>query len=73
MELIFKKFLATLESLGVKAIETENKDFDVDYHEAVAMVPGIGDEKKGKVIDCVQTGYTLNDKVIRHAKVAVGQ
>lgn len=48
-------------------------DFDVDYHEAIAMVPGMGDDKKGKVIDCVQTGYTLNDKVIRHAKVAVGQ
>ena len=45
----------------------------MDYHEAVAMVPGMGDDKKGKVIDCVQTGYTLNDKVIRHAKVAVGQ
>ena len=44
-----------------------------DFHEAVAMVPGMGDDKKGKVIDCVQTGYTLNDKVIRHAKVAVGQ
>ena len=73
MELIFKKFVKTLESLGVKKIETEDKDFDVDYHEAIAMVPGMGDDKKGKVIDCVQTGYMLNDKVIRHAKVAVGQ
>jgi len=73
MELIFKKFVKTLESLGVKKIETEGKDFDVDYHEAIAMVPGMGDDKKGKVIDCVQTGYMLNDKVIRHAKVAVGQ
>ena len=73
MELIFKKFVKTLESLGVRKIETEDKDFDVDYHEAIAMVPGMGDDKKGKVIDCVQTGYTLNDKVIRHAKVAVGQ
>lgn len=72
-ELIFKKLLTTLESLGVRKIDTDNKDFNVDYHEAVAMVPGMGDEKKGKVIDCVQTGYTLNDKVIRHAKVAVGQ
>lgn len=72
-ELIFKKFIKTLESLGVKKIDTDNKDFDVDFHEAVAMVPGMGDDKKGKVIDCVQTGYTLNDKVIRHAKVAVGQ
>lgn len=73
MELIFKKFQKTLEGLGVKKIETDGQDFDVDFHEAVAMVPGMGDDKKGKVIDCVQTGYTLNDKVIRHAKVAVGQ
>ncbi len=71
--LIYKKFFETLEKLGVKKIETEDADFNVDYHEAIAMVPGIGDDKKGKVIDCVQTGYTLNDKVIRHAKVAVGQ
>ncbi|MBO6048952.1 MAG: nucleotide exchange factor GrpE [Spirochaetales bacterium] len=73
VELIFKKFVKTLEGMGVKKIETENKDFDVDFHEAIAMVPGMGDDKKGKVIDCVQTGYMLNDKVIRHAKVAVGQ
>lgn len=73
MELIFKKFTKTLEGLGVHKIETEGQDFNVDFHEAVAMVPGMGDDKKGKVIDCVQTGYTLNDKVIRHAKVAVGQ
>ena len=72
-ELIFKKFLKTLQTLGVKNIETNDTDFDVDYHEAIAMVPGMGDAMKGKVIDCVQTGYTLNDKVIRHAKVAVGQ
>lgn len=73
MQIIFNKFNKTLESLGVKKIETEGKDFDVDFHEAVAMVTGMGDDKKGKVIDCVQTGYQLNDKVIRHAKVAVGQ
>jgi len=72
-ELIYKKFLKALETLGVNKIETDDADFDVDYHEAIAMVPGMGDDKKGKVIDCVQTGYTLNDKVIRHAKVAVGQ
>lgn len=72
-ELIFKKLKNILEGMGVKQIETQDKDFDVDYHEAIAMVPGMGDDKKGKVIDCVQTGYTLNDKVIRHAKVAVGQ
>ena len=73
MELIYNKFIKALEGLGVKKIETENADFDTDMHEAVAMVPGMGDDKKGKVIDCLQTGYMLNDKVIRHAKVAVGQ
>ena len=73
VQIIFNKFNKTLESLGVRKIETEGKDFDVDFQEAVAMVPGMGDDKKGKVIDCVQTGYQLNDKVIRHAKVAVGQ
>ena len=73
MNLSIKKFLKALETLGVNKIKTDNADFDVDYHEAIAMVPGMGDDKKGKVIDCVQTGYTLNDKVIRHAKVAVGQ
>lgn len=73
VQMIFNKFYKTLEGLGVKKIETDDKDFNVDYHEAVAMVPGMGDDKKGKVIDCVQTGYMLNDKVLRHAKVAVGQ
>ena len=73
MKLIYAKFQKALESLGVKKIETDGADFDTDVHEAVAMVPGIGDDKKGKVLDCVQAGYKLNDKVIRHAKVAVGQ
>ena len=73
VQMIFNKFVETLEGLGVKKIETNDKDFDVDFHEAIAMVPGMGDDKKGKIIDCVQTGYTMNDKVIRHAKVAVGQ
>lgn len=73
MQLIFNKFVKTLEQLGVKKIETEGADFNVDYHESIALVPGMGEEKKGKVIDCVQTGYMLNDKVIRYAKVAVGQ
>lgn len=73
VQMIFNKFVKTLEGLGVKKIETNDKDFDVDFHEAIAMVPEMGDDKKGKIIDCVQTGYTMNDKVIRHAKVAVGQ
>lgn len=70
---IFNKFIKTLESLGVKRIETADADFNTDYHEAVAMVPGVADEQKGKVIDCLQTGYTMNDRVIRHARVAVGE
>ena len=73
MTLIHQKFIKTLEAQGVSKIETEGADFDTDVHEAVAMVPGMGDDKKGKVIDCLQQGYKLNDKVIRHAKVAVGQ
>lgn len=73
MELIFQKFGKVLEGMGVKKIDTKDADFCTDYHEAIAMVPGMGDDKKGKVLDCVLTGYTLNDKVIRHAKVAVGQ
>ena len=73
MELIYNKMMKALESLGVKKMDTDDADFDTDLHEAVAMVPGMGDDKKGKVIDCLQAGYQLNDKVIRHAKVAVGQ
>ena len=73
MSLIYTKFQKVLESIGVKEIETADADFDTDVHEAIAMVPGMGDDKKGKVLDCVQKGYKLNDKVIRHAKVAVGQ
>lgn len=73
VQMIYHKFIKSLETLGVKKMDTDGKDFDVDFHEAVAMVPGMGDDKKGKVIDCMQTGYTMNDRVIRHAKVAVGQ
>ena len=73
MTLIHQKFMKVLEAQGVSRIDTDNADFDTDVHEAVAMVPGMGDDKKGKVIDCLQQGYKLNDKVIRHAKVAVGQ
>ena len=73
MTLIHQKFMKTLEAQGVSKIDTKEADFDTDVHEAVAMVPGMGEDKKGKVIDCLQEGYKLNDKVIRHAKVAVGQ
>ena len=73
MTLIHQKFVKILEGQGVSLIPTDDADFDTDVHDAVAMVPGMGDDKKGKVIDCLQKGYKLNDKVIRHAKVAVGQ
>ena len=73
MSLIYQKLMKVLEAQGVTKIETENADFDTNLHEAVALVPGMGDDKKGKVIDCMATGYKLNDKVIRYAKVAVGQ
>lgn len=72
VELIFQKFIKVLGEQGVKKIETQDADFDVDLHEAIAQVPAPTDELKGKVMDCVKTGYTLNDKVIRHAQVAVG-
>ena len=73
VELIYQKFMKTLESNGLKTIETKEADLNTDFHEAVAMIPAPNDESKGKVVDCVQKGYKLNDKVIRHAKVAVGQ
>ena len=73
VDLIYQKFLKTLQQQGLQPIETEGADFNVDFHEAIALVPAPAPELKGKVLDCVQTGYTLNDKVIRHAKVAVAQ
>jgi molecular chaperone GrpE len=73
MQLIYQKLMKVLEAQGVSKIETDNADFDTNLHEAVALVPGMGDDKKGKVIDCMAPGYKLNDKVIRYAKVAVGQ
>ena len=73
MQLIYQKLMKVLESQGVSKIETEDADFDTNLHEAIALVPGMGDDKKGKVIDCMATGYKLNEKVIRYAKVAVGQ
>lgn len=73
VELISQKLLGVLHSQGLKEIDTAGKDFNTDYHEAIAMVPAQSDDQKGKVVDCVQKGYMLNDKVIRHAKVAIGQ
>ena len=73
LELIFDKLRKTLTEQGLKKIDTVGRDFDTDFHEAIALVPATSDEQKGKIIDCVQEGYCLNEKVIRHARVAVGQ
>ena len=73
VELIYNKFMAVLAQNGVKVIETKDQPLDTDYHEAIAVIPAPSEEQKGKILDCVQTGYTLNDKVVRHAKVVVGE
>lgn len=73
VELIYNKFMAVMAQNGVKVIETKDQPLDTDYHEAIAVIPAPSKEQKGKILDCVQTGYTLNDKVIRHAKVVVGE
>ncbi|MCD8318458.1 MAG: nucleotide exchange factor GrpE [Paraprevotella sp.] len=72
VDLIFQKFVKILGEQGVKKIETKEAAFNTDLHEAIAQVPAPSDDMKGKVVDCVKTGYTLNEKVIRHAQVAVG-
>mgnify|MGYP001081640962 FL=1 len=73
VELIYNKFMSVLAQDGVKVIETKEQPLDTDYHEAVAVIPSPDKALKGKILDCVQTGYMLNDKVIRHAKVVVGE
>ena len=73
VELIYNKFVGILKQNGLQKIETDGAEFNTDFHEAIAMVPTPDESMKGKVLDCVQAGYTLNDKVIRHAKVAVGE
>lgn len=73
VELIYNKFMSVLGQDGVKVIETKDKPLDTDFHEAIAVIPAPDKSLKGKILDCVQTGYTLNDKVIRHAKVVVGE
>lgn len=72
-KLIVHKFQNILTQNGLEKIETDNQEFDTDYHEAIALIPAPSEELKGKILDCVQPGYKLGDKVIRHAKVAVGQ
>lgn len=73
VELIYNKFMSVLRQNGVKVIETKEQPLDTDYHEAIAVIPAPNEALKGKILDCVQTGYILNDKVIRHAKVVVGE
>lgn len=73
IDLIYQKFLKGLSQEGLQKMEPVGEAFDTDYHEAVALVPAPSEDQKGKVLDCVQTGYKLNDKVIRHAKVVVAQ
>ena len=73
VELIYNKFMAVLAQNGVKVIETKDQPLDTDYHEAIAVIPAPSEAQKGKILDCVQTGYTLYDKVLRHAKVVVGE
>ena len=73
VELIYNKFMAVLAQNGVKVIETKDQPLDTDFHEAIAVIPAPEEAQKGKILDCVQTGYTLNDKVLRHAKVVVGE
>lgn len=73
MELIYQKLVKFLAANGVKPIESNGKPFDAELHEAIAMVPVTDESQKGMVIDTPTKGYTINDKVLRHAKVAVGQ
>jgi molecular chaperone GrpE len=73
VELIYTKFMSVLGQNGVKVIDTKDQSLDTDYHEAIAVIPAPTEPQKGKILDCVQTGYTLNDKVLRHAKVVVGE
>lgn len=73
IDLIYQKFLKGLSQQGLEKMEPIGENFDTDYHEAVALIPAPEESQKGKVLDCVQTGYKLNDKVIRHAKVVVAQ
>ena len=73
VRLIYTKFVAILAQNGVKAIETKEQALDTDFHEAIAVIPAPTEEGKGKILDCMQTGYTLNGKILRHSKVVVGE
>ena len=73
VELIYNKFIQILGQNGVQAMDTKEKELDTDFHDAIAIIDAPSEELKGKILDCVETGYTLNDKVLRHAKVVVGK
>lgn len=73
VELIYNKLMHILEQKGLQKISPKNEPFDTDFHEAIAMIPAPSEDLKGKVLDCAIDGYILNDKVLRHAKVAVGE
>ena len=73
MELIYKKLKKYMEQNGVREMDPEDRDFDADRHEAISAVPVPDESLKGKILDTVEKGYTINDKVLRHAKVVVGQ
>ncbi|HSZ86013.1 MAG TPA: nucleotide exchange factor GrpE [Puia sp.] len=73
VQLIFNKLRTTLQNKGLKAMDSINTDFDVEKHEAITEIPAPSEELKGKVVDDIQKGYYLNDKIIRHAKVVVGK
>lgn len=73
VDLIYNKFNSFLAQNGVTPIDTKDAEFNVDFHEAITMIPAPSEEMKGKVIDCTQKGYMLKDKVLRFAKVVVGQ
>lgn len=73
IDLIYQKFLKNLHQEGLEKMKPVGENFDTDYHEAIALVPAQSEDQKGKVLDCVQSGYKLNEKVIRHAKVVVAQ
>lgn len=73
IKLIHEKLIQVFGKNGVSAMEVKDQKFDTDLHEAIAMIPAAAEEQKGKIVDCIQTGYMLNDKVLRHAKVVVAQ
>ena len=73
VQLIYQQFIQILAQKGLKEISTESRDFDTEFHEAITTIPAPSEDLKGKIIDCTMKGYTLNDKVIRHSKVVIGE